>query len=99
MSQWDRQGELGLPVPERPPPDFEGDARRELNAALVQARHAVRIGRPTWDYRKQRYWRIVFPQMSGWLPTQERETLVAEFMVELERIEALFGEEERNGHG
>jgi hypothetical protein len=33
--------------------------------------------------------------MSGWLPEAERAALVAEFMVELERLEAMFTEQEK----
>lgn len=82
------QLELALAVPKRQPPDYEGEARRELTDALSQAKAA--IDRPPWDRRQQSYWRIVFPQMAGWLPEDERARLVHEFMAEIERIEPMF---------
>jgi len=81
--------QLGLPMP--PPPkaraDYEGQARRELGAALARAKAAT--SEPPWDRRQQDCWRIVAPQMSGWLPEAERQAFLAEFLPELDRIEAL----------
>lgn len=88
------QGELPLPRIERPAPDHPATARKELDEALVAARAAV--DEPPWDWRKQGYWRVVGPQMSGWLPDDERAAFLGQFMPELDRLEALFWAEERN---
>lgn len=90
------QLELDLPGPKRTPPDFVAEARKELNAALEQARasaESIDAGlepAPPWDKRQQDYWRIVFHQMSGWLPAKERSELMAEFYFYLEMFEQLF---------
>lgn len=42
-----------------------------------------------WDQRTYRYNKVVFPQMTRWLPDDEREQLCFEFFKELERIEML----------
>ncbi len=88
------QGSLDLPAPERPPPDYEGEARAELSEALAAAKAA--IDQPPWDYRQQGFWRIVFRQMSGWLPPTEQAAMCDEFYPELERIELLFPERNDN---
>ncbi|HXH52576.1 MAG TPA: hypothetical protein VNH53_03980 [Sphingomicrobium sp.] len=83
------QLDLPLPAIPEPPHDFEGSAREELTTALGRARAA--IDAPPWDYRTQRYWRVVGPQMSGWLPDDEQAAFLTEFMPELDRIEPMFG--------
>ncbi|WP_301750475.1 hypothetical protein [uncultured Erythrobacter sp.] len=42
-----------------------------------------------WDQRTYRYNKVVFPQMTRWLPDEERNQLCFEFAKELERIELL----------
>lgn len=42
-----------------------------------------------WDQRTYRYNKVVFPQMTRWLPDEERDQLCFEFGKELERIELL----------
>ncbi|MES2903299.1 MAG: hypothetical protein V4696_03860 [Pseudomonadota bacterium] len=89
MNNWTPpQGAFDLPVTERPGPDFPAEARVELNAALALAKRARH--QPPWDRRKHGYWGVVFPQMSGWLPEEERAALVEEFMVEWNRIGLMF---------
>lgn len=85
------QLDLDLPAPERPQPDFPALARAELTAALEKARAARDA--PPWDYRQQRYWRVVGYQMAGWLPADEAVTFTVEFVAELDRIEPLFAEQ------
>lgn len=80
---------LALPVPPRPEPDYPALARAELVQALALAEGAV--DQPPWPYRDQRMWRVLFPQMSGWLPDDERADLLGRFMPALDRIETLFG--------
>lgn len=79
---------LGLedtrPDPTRVDPD---SVREELNAVLATAR-AARDAAP-WDRRTHQYHRVVFPQMTNWLPPEEAEAMRRQFSLELERIEPL----------
>ncbi len=34
-----------------------------------------------------RFWKTVYPQMSRWLPAEEREAMCASFFAEIERLE------------
>jgi hypothetical protein len=92
------QAELPLPSIARPEPNFPVLARCDLAVALAKVRLA--IDQPPWSYRDQRMWRVVFRQMSGWLPAAEQRLACDEFYRELERVELLFPESEReNGNG
>ena len=42
-----------------------------------------------WERRTYRYNKVVFPQMTRWLPDDERDQLCFEFAREIERIELL----------
>lgn len=57
--------------------------RVKLHAVLEQARAADTV---PWDEHDTRYWRLVFPQMSRWLPEAERAELVEAFEKELTRL-------------
>lgn len=61
--------------------------REDLTILLDEARLAVDA--PPWDLRTLRYKKIVFLQMTKWLPEEEAEQLCFEFAKELERIEQL----------
>jgi len=67
-------------------PDQE-EVRGDLVSMLASAR-AVTAG-SLWDRRTYLYNKTVFPQMSQWLPDDERDQLCFEFARELERIELL----------
>jgi hypothetical protein len=41
-----------------------------------------------WDAHEFGYWRTVLPQMSRWLPEEERAELIREFEAELARLTA-----------
>ena len=82
--------QLGLGLEDtRPDPTYVDpqSVREELVAILAVAR-AARDAAP-WDMRTQRYHRVVFPQMTNWLPEDEAAQLKLEFMAELDRIELL----------
>ncbi|MBU6166952.1 MAG: hypothetical protein KGQ52_12625 [Alphaproteobacteria bacterium] len=66
-------------------PDIE-DIRAELKSIL----HVMRTAGDAspWDVRTLRYHKTVFPQMSNWLPEDERTAMRTEFARELARIEA-----------
>lgn len=64
-----------LPDPER--------VRRRLHGILETARAAPDV---PWPEKKQRVWRIVFPNMAKWLPDDEAEQLCFEFAQEMERL-------------
>lgn len=69
---------------EWPVPD---EVREDLHAMLELARAVT--AETLWDQRTYRYNKVVFPQMSRWLPDDERDQLCFEFFKELERIELL----------
>lgn len=63
------------------------EIREDLHAILDEARR-VTVEAP-WDERTYRYNKVVFPQMSRWLPEEEAAQLCFEFSREIERIEQL----------
>lgn len=82
--------QLGLALDDtRPDPTYVDpqSVREELNAILAKAR-AARDEAP-WDERTHKFHKVVFPQMTNWLPDEEAEALRRQFSLELERIEAL----------
>ncbi len=73
-------------MPNAPQPDITPDpdrVRRRLHGVLETARAAPEV---PWPEKKQRVWRIVFPNMAKWLPEDEAEQLRFEFARELERL-------------
>ena len=69
------------PAPTTP----EERVRPKLNAVLDSLRRADTM---PLDARDLKFWRVVFPQMSNWLPEAEREAMRAEFRRELARLGA-----------
>lgn len=63
------------------------EVREDLQTILASARAVTADN--LWDQRTYRYNKIVFPQMTRWLPDDERDQLCFEFFRELERIELL----------
>ncbi|MEA3017554.1 MAG: hypothetical protein QOI38_2276 [Sphingomonadales bacterium] len=63
------------------------EIREDLRSILVAAR-SVSAENP-WDERTFRYNKVVFPQMTRWLPDEEAQQLCFEFSLELQRIETL----------
>jgi hypothetical protein len=63
--------------------DFQGEARRRLEAALAEAKAADSM---PWGKRELEKWQILFPQMAGWLPDDEANQLCFEFAREIERL-------------
>ena len=61
--------------------------RAEVMELLRIAREAR--DRPPWDARIHRFYEMVFPQMTRWLPPDEGERLCLEFGREMERLEKL----------
>jgi hypothetical protein len=74
------------PEPSRYQPNLD-EVREDLDAILEAARAVT--AENLWDLRTYKYNKIVFPQMSRWLPDNERDQLCFEFFQELERIELL----------
>lgn len=82
--------QLGFDLGDKAKPSYEpnlDEIRQELTAMLDSARR-VSAEEP-WDDRTFRYNKVVFPQMSCWLPDDERNQLCFEFAREIERIELL----------
>ena len=63
------------------------EIREDLNGILDEARSAT--DQAPWDARTMRYNKIVFLQMTKWLPDDEAEQYCFEFLAEFVRIEAL----------
>lgn len=63
------------------------EIREDLHAILDEARGVT--AEALWDERTYRYNKVVFPQMSRWLPEEEAAQLCFEFAREIERIEQL----------
>jgi len=85
------QGQLGFDLGHTPAvrsyePDRE-EVRGDLRVILESARAVTAVS--LWDRRTYQYNKVVFPQMSRWLPDDERDQLCFEFFKELERIELL----------
>jgi len=84
-------GQLGFDLGHTPKvrdyaPDRD-EVRQDLLKILQDARAVT--GESLWDHRTHIYNKTVFPQMSLWLPDDERNQLCFEFSKELERIELL----------
>lgn len=63
------------------------EVRNDLRGILESARSVTAAA--LWDRRTYLYNKTVFPQMSQWLPDDERNQLCFEFFREIERIELL----------
>jgi hypothetical protein len=67
-------------------PDL-AEIRDDLETILQSARSVTADA--VWDQRTYRYNKVVFPQMTRWLPADEAQQLCFAFFKELERIEML----------
>lgn len=63
------------------------EIREDLDTILQSARAVT--ADTLWDQRTYRYNKVVFPQMTRWLPSDEARQLCFEFFRELDRIEQL----------
>ena len=59
--------------------------RAQLHAVLAQAKDAPSV---PWRASDREFYRLVFPQMANWLPSDERQQLCFEFDTQLARLEA-----------
>jgi hypothetical protein len=87
----DSSGQLGFDLGDGPKsasyePSLD-EVREDLAEILASARAVTEEA--LWDERTYRYNKVVFPQMSRWLPDDERDQLCFQFFQELERIEIL----------
>jgi len=79
--------DLGQEAPARSYEPDRDEVRQDLKGILESARLVTSVS--LWDRRTYLYNKTVFPQMSQWLPDDERNQLCFEFFRELERIELL----------
>jgi hypothetical protein len=63
--------------------DFEAEARKRLLKMLAEAKAAEKL---PWTPRETETRRILFSQMSEWLPDDEGKQLWFEFAQEIERL-------------
>jgi hypothetical protein len=59
------------------------DIRAEMLALLAKARAAEAM---PWTPRELRTHTVLFPEMARWLPAEEGEQLLMDFMTEIERL-------------
>jgi hypothetical protein len=59
------------------------DIRQEMLALLAKARAAETM---PWTPRALRTHTVLFPEMAKWLPPEEGEQLLMDFMTEIERL-------------
>lgn len=83
---------LGPPPKQSYAPSLE-KVRAEVNKVLEKARIAKDM---PWTAKEVAFWKTVFPQMTNWLPEDEREQVRAAFWEEINRLEAsLIGDSTR----
>jgi hypothetical protein len=75
---------FGPPPPQSYAPSL-ATVRAEVNKVLDKARIAKDM---PWTEKEVRFWKTVFPQMTNWLPEEEREQARAAFWEEITRLEA-----------
>jgi hypothetical protein len=63
--------------------DFPAEARRRLLKMLAEAKAAEHL---PWSQKETETLQILFPQMAGWLPDEERDQLCFEFAQEIDRL-------------
>jgi hypothetical protein len=89
-----RQGDLfGHDQPDPSDEDHEtpvyradpDEVREELHRILAEAKGAKAM---PWDASRVALYRLIFPQMTNWLPAEEGAQLRFEFEEELARLEA-----------
>ncbi|MBX9926083.1 MAG: hypothetical protein K2Y05_06975 [Hyphomicrobiaceae bacterium] len=68
--------------------------RAEVNKVLDKARIAKDM---PWTAKEVAFWKTVFPQMTNWLPEDEREQVRAAFWEEIGRLEAGLSAKETRG--
>lgn len=79
--------DLGETVPEGAFAPNLAEIREDLAGILAAAREVTPL--KLWDPRTFRYNKVVFTQLTRWLPDDEAAQLRFEFAHELERIEQL----------
>ncbi|HEY5107182.1 MAG TPA: hypothetical protein VII73_10495 [Caulobacteraceae bacterium] len=57
--------------------------RARLEAVLAPLRSASEL---PWSERETARWKLIFPQMAGWLPPEERDAVRAEFASLIQRL-------------
>lgn len=75
---------FGPPPKQSYAPSLE-KVRAEVNKVLEKARIAREM---PWTAKEVAFWKTVFPQITNWLPEQEREQARAAFWEEINRLEA-----------
>lgn len=70
-------------TPSRPAPDHPARVRVKLDRLMERLRAASSM--PLTD-RELREWKVLVPQMSNWLPTDEAEQLRTEFARQVARL-------------
>jgi len=82
-AQADLFGDMAQPAPSYLPNPAE--VRAKVLIVLAKAKAAPQV---PWFAKEQALYKVVFPQMTNWLPEDEARALRAEFAAELERLTA-----------
>jgi len=75
---------LGPPAKQSYAPSL-ATVRAEVHKVLEKARIAKDM---PWTPKEVAFWKVVFPQMTNWLPEDEAAQLRFAFMEEIKRLEA-----------
>lgn len=79
------QGDLFGPPPKQSYAPSLEKVRAEVDKVLEKARIAKDM---PWTAKEVAFWKTVFPQMTNWLPEEERERVRSAFWEEINRLEA-----------
>ena len=82
-------GEAEGRIPHPKPQEFVPDIPRIRGRLLAVLETARAAPAKPWSDKDRRMWQTVFPNMSKWLPDDERDQLCFNFAREIERIELL----------
>ena len=79
------QADLFGPPPKQSYAPSLATVRAEVHKVLEKARIAKEM---PWTAKEVAFWKTVFPQMTNWLPEEERELVRSAFWEEINRLEA-----------
>ena len=79
-------GEAEGRIPHPKPQEFVPDIPRIRGRLLAVLETARAAPAKPWSEKDRRMWQTVFPNMSKWLPDDERDQLCFEFAQEIERL-------------
>lgn len=77
-----------------PPAQSYAPSLEKVRAEVEKVLEKARIARDMpWTAKEVAFWKTVFPQMTNWLPEEERERARAAFWEEINRLEGASADE------